>query len=241
MALLPILMYHNVSNEEAKSFNLTISTQKLEHQLQYIVSQKFTSLFVSELENTAKIPSKSIVLTFDDVTENQLLYAVPLLKKYHIKATFFITFYYIGKTDLWNSGEDETEEKIMTLEQLKSLDPEIIELGHHSYFHKKYVNLTAEEIQEDFDKCYQVIAENGLKVYPALAYPYGNYPKKGIQKQQFFDLLKKNNIKMAFRIGNRVNTFPFKNRYEIQRIDIKGHKNLFQFKWKLRWGKMLLF
>lgn len=241
MARLPILMYHNVSNEEAKSFDLTISTQKLEEQLQYIVRQKFTSLFVSELEDAAKIPSKSIVLTFDDVTENQLLYALPLLQQYKVKATFFIPFYYIGKTDLWNSGDDAVDEKIMTIAQLKSLDPEIIELGHHSYFHKKYVTLSAEEIQDDFDKSYEVIAENNLKVYPALAYPYGNYPKKGIQKQQFLEVLKRNNIKMAFRIGNRVNRFPFKNRYEIQRIDIKGHKNLFQFKWKLRWGKMLLF
>jgi peptidoglycan/xylan/chitin deacetylase (PgdA/CDA1 family) len=241
MARLPILMYHNVSNEEAKSFNLTISTQKLEEQLQYIVRHKFTPLFVSELENVTKIPSKSIVITFDDVTENQLLYALPLLKQYNVKATFFIPFYYIGKTDLWNSGDDASDEKIMTIEQLKSLDPNLIELGHHSYYHKKYVMLSDEEIQEDFESSYQVIAENDLKVYPSLAYPYGNYPKKGNHKQGFFELLQQNNIKMAFRIGNRVNRFPFKNRYEIQRIDIKGHKSLFQFKWKLCWGKMLLF
>ncbi len=241
MARLPILMYHNVSNEEAKSFNLTISTQRLEHQLQYIVSQKFTSLFVSELENVAAIPSKSIVLTFDDVTENQLLHALPLLKKYNVKATFFIPFYYIGKTDLWNSGVDANDEKIMTIAQLKSLDSDVIELGHHSYFHKKYVLMTDEEIQEDFDKSYELIAKNDLKVYPSLAYPYGNYPKKGIQSAQFFELLQQNNIKMAFRIGNKLNVFPFKNNYEIQRIDIKGHDGLFYFKWKLRWGKLRLF
>lgn len=241
MARLPILMYHNVSIDEAESFNLTISVQKLEQQLQYIVSQKFTSLFVSELDDVKEIPSKSIVLTFDDVTENQLLYALPLLKKYNVKATFFIPFYYIGKTDLWNIGDDATDEKIMTIKQLKSLDPKIIELGYHSYYHKKYASMTPKDIHDDFDKSEEVIAQNGLKVYRSLAYPYGNYPKKGIQKKEFFQLLQQNNIKMAFRIGNRVNTFPFKNRYEIQRIDIKGHKNLFQFKWKLRYGKLLLF
>ena len=241
MARLPILMYHNVSNVETKSFDLTISTQKLEQQLQYIVSQKFTSFFVSELENVKAIPLKSIVLTFDDVTENQLLYALPLLKKYNIKATFFIPFSYIGKTDLWNSGVDATDEKIMTIAQLKSLDSEVIELGHHSYFHKKYTNLSDEEIQLDFDKSYECISKNDLKVYPSLAFPYGNYPKKGIRKEQFLDLLKKNNIKMAFRIGNSVNLFPFKNNYEIQRIDIKGHDSMLYFMWKLRFGKLRLF
>ena len=74
-----------------------------------------------------------------------------------------------------------------------------------------------------------------------MAYPYGNYPKKGKRKIEFFQLLEKNNIKMAFRIGNRVNIFPFKNKYEIQRIDIKGQDSLLAFKWKLRLGKLRLF
>ncbi len=252
MAQLPVLMYHNVSEDETKSLNLTISTYKLEQQLQHLADHKYTSFFVSELaslssgksprvENRTELPSKSIVITFDDVTENQLLYALPLLKKYKMKATFFIPFSYLGKTDLWNSGVDATGEKIMTVAQLKSLDSEIIELAHHSYFHKKYATLSDEEIQSDFDKSFECISENGLNVYPALAYPYGNYPKKGSQKESFFTLLDKNNIKMAFRIGNRVNHFPFKNKYEIQRIDVKGQESLFYFKWKLRWGKLRLF
>jgi hypothetical protein len=90
--------------------------------------------------------------------------------------------------------------------------------------------LSNEEIQADFDKSFKLISDNNLKVYPALAYPYGNYPKKGIQKADFFQLLEKNNIKMAFRIGNRLNQIPIKNRFEIQRIDIKGQDSLFSFK-----------
>ncbi len=118
---------------------------------------------------------------------------------------------------------------------------DLIELGHHSYFHKKYSTLTSEEIQDDFDKSFELITQNNLKVYPALAYPYGDFPKKGNQKIEFFQLLEKNNIKMAFRIGNRVNNFPFKNNFEIQRIDIKGQDTLFNFKWKLKLGKLGLF
>jgi hypothetical protein len=46
---------------------------------------------------------------------------------------------------------------------------------------------------------------------------------------------------MAFRIGNRLNQIPIKNRFEMQRIDIKGQDSLFTFKWKLRLGKLRLF
>jgi peptidoglycan/xylan/chitin deacetylase (PgdA/CDA1 family) len=237
MLKLPILMYHNVTPNDDKSIGLTISTKKFEAELKYIVDNGYTSYFVSEICNKTEISQKSLIITFDDVTENQLLYALPLLKKYTVKATFFIPFSYVGKSDLWNDGS----EKIMTIEQLKSLDPDFIELGHHSYFHRKYDTLTSEEIQDDFDKSFEFIAKNDLKVYPVLAYPYGNFPKKGNKKTEFIQLLKKNNIKMAFRIGNRVNKFPFKNKFEIQRIDMKGQDSLFTFKWKLRLGKLRLF
>ena len=234
---LPIIMYHNITPNSDLSLGLTLSASKFEEQLHYLVKHNFTTYFLSELDKDIPISRKSAMLTFDDVTENQLLYALPLLKKYKIKATFFVPFSYVGKTDSWNAGA----ENIMTIDQLKSLDSEIIELGHHSYFHRNYSTLSLEEIQEDFNKSFELIAENDLKVYPALAYPYGNYPKKGSSKIEFFQLLEKNNIKMAFRIGNRVNNFPFQNKFEIQRIDIKGQDSLFSFQWKLRLGKLYLF
>jgi peptidoglycan/xylan/chitin deacetylase (PgdA/CDA1 family) len=230
-------MYHNFTRNESESLDLTISIQKFEAQLHFLVLHNYTSYFVSELDKANSISDKSVVITFDDVTRNQLELAVPLLKKYHMKATFFIPFSYLGKADLWNKGC----EKIMTINELKSLDADTIELGHHSFFHKKYTTLTSEAIQLDFDNSFQLIAQQGLKVFPALAYPYGNYPKKGTQKKEFFRLLEQNKIKMAFRIGNRVNRFPLKNKYEIQRIDIKGQDSLFTFKWKLRLGKLRLF
>ena len=230
-------MYHNITLNDSNSIGLTLAVSKFEKQLKYLKDKNFHTCFISELTNNLPISKKSVVVTFDDVTENQLLFALPLLKKYKIKATFFIPFSFVGKEDLWNEGS----EKIMTVEQLKSLDTEIIELAHHSYYHRKYSTLTPLEIQEDLDKSFEFISANDLKVTPSIAYPYGNYPKKGNAKEVFFQILEKNNIQMAFRIGNRVNKFPFKNKFEVQRIDIKGEDSLFAFKWKLRLGKLRLF
>lgn len=235
MAKLPVLMYHNISLET--SFGLTISAKKLEQQFAYLKENNYTSLFASEINSDEFCSNKNVVITFDDVTVNQLHYAVPLLKKYQLKATFFIPFAYIGKSDLWNNGT----EPIMTIEQLKSLDNKYVELAHHSFAHHKYSQLSLQEIQQDFDNSFKCIDENKLQVSNTLAYPYGNYPKKNPQKELFFNLLKQNNIKLAFRIGNRINHFPLKNRYEVQRIDIKGEDSLLTFKLKLRFGKLKLF
>lgn len=229
-------MYHNVTNDEKMSKGLTISVQKLESHFRYLSENNYASFHLSELENKAVIPEKSIVITFDDVTENQLHFAIPLLEKYNLKATFFIPFAYVGKTDEWNKGS----EKIMNFEQLRNLS-DVVELGLHSYAHKKYATLSEAEINTDFEKCFKSINENNLKVYKAVAYPYGNYPKTEPKKSKFKATLIQNDIKMGLRIGNKVNKFPFKNPFEIMRIDVKGEDSLLKFKLKLRFGKLKLF
>ena len=237
MSKLPILMYHNVCENEKSSKGLTISISNLENQFRYLAENNYKSFHLSELENTFVIQDKSIVITFDDVTENQLIYALPILLKYKLKATFFVPFAFIGKSDLWNDGVN----KIMSIEQLKSLDTSVVELGLHSFFHKKYATLSTSEINDDFNECFKIIKQNNLKIYYAVAYPYGNYPKKGSKKETFISVLEQNNIKMGLRIGNKINSFPFKNPYEINRIDIKGQDGLLKFKLKLRFGKLKLF
>lgn len=239
MSLLPILMYHNIS--ETESNKLTVPVQKLEEQFRYLKDSNFKTFHFEELEKMKAVPKKSIVITFDDVTENQLIYAVPLLEKYNLKASFFIPFFYIGKTDLWINHSGISEKKIMTMDQLKGLDRNRIELGYHSYEHEKYSLLSDLEIENDFLKCKEVIASNDLKVYPVLAYPYGNYPKKGDENKHFKQLVAKNNIKFGLRIGNRPNRFPFKDNYEIKRIDIKGQDNRITFRLKIKLGKLGIF
>ena len=159
---------------------------------------------------------------------------VPLLKKYKLKASFFIPLNYLGKTDEWNTNSLP----IMNSEQLHSLDPSVIELGFHSFDHKKYNELSEEEIEDDTQRCFEVVSENSLPFAPILAYPYGKYPRDISGKKQFIELLKKLKLQYGLRIGNRVNNFPFRNPFEIQRIDIKGEFTLKKFKRKIRFGKI---
>ncbi|RKR08354.1 polysaccharide deacetylase [Flavobacterium sp. 90] len=241
MSKLPILMYHNVCQSDSDCNKLTVSVQNLERQFQYLTEKGYKTFHFSELNIMKAIPKKSIILTFDDVTENQLIYALPLLEKFKLKASFFIPFQYIGKTDLWNESTGEPAQKIMTIEQLKQLPSEIIELGYHSYQHNRYQTLSPLEIQNDFLKCEEEIKSHNLNVYPALAYPYGNYPKESTEKANFKTLISENKMKFGLKIGNRPNTFPFKDNYEVKRIDIKGLDSLMVFKLKIKFGKLKLF
>lgn len=237
MPKLPVLMYHSVSANLEESQGLTIAVSKLEEQFAFLKENGYQSLHFKDFQDIkglADFPKKAVIITFDDVYVNQLELAYPLLKKYGLKACFYVPFKYVNGVDSWNTDE----EKIMSVEQLQILDSEVVELGLHSFSHNKYDEMTLEDIQIDFDLCKKFIVENHLEVHNTLAYPFGKYPRKGEEKQTFINLLHKNQIAYGLRIGNRVNTFPFKNNYEIQRLDIKGEDSLATFKRKLKFGKL---
>lgn len=233
MVRLPILMYHHVSLTESEG--LTISVSKLEAQFAHLASRGYQTHHFRDLASVSKLPKgKHVVITFDDVYVSQFELAYPLLQKYGLKATFFVPFQYVGGIDQWNTASLP----IMNLEQLQQLDHATVELGYHSYAHRKYDELTPLEVDQDTTECLELVAENKLSLAAVLAYPYGRYPKEVADKTAFFSQLKNKGIAYGLRIGNGVNGFPFKNPYEIERIDIRGECTLASFKWKLRFGKL---
>ncbi|MEZ4858107.1 MAG: polysaccharide deacetylase family protein [Flavobacteriaceae bacterium] len=233
MSKLPILMYHKVNASQSEG--LTISVAKLEVQFQWLAENGYRSYHLSELMNLVKLPSKkTVVITFDDGYVSQLEHAIPLLEKYNLKATFFIPLKYLGTTDAWN----ETSFPLMNATHLKSLNPNVVELGFHSFAHQKYNELSLSEIAEDTQLAFETASKNELPLTATLAYPYGKFPRKNPEKEAFFNHLQATQFVYGLRIGNRVNRFPFKNPYEINRIDVKGEFSLRKFKRKLKFGKL---
>ncbi len=233
MAKLPILMYHHVHPSEGRG--LVISSGKLEKQFKHLAEHGYKTFHLKELLHLKELPKgKNIVITFDDGYVSQLELALPLLKKYKLKATFFVPLDFLGKTDSWNTSSLE----IMTLEQLKSLDPKIVELSFHSFYHKKYTELSNVEIEADTRRCTEYVLENEMDFSPALAYPYGKFPKEKKRNKIFKKILSDNGIQLGLRIGNRINNFPFKKLYEIERIDVKGEFSMLKFRQKIRFGKL---
>ncbi|OAD91954.1 polysaccharide deacetylase [Aequorivita soesokkakensis] len=233
MAKLPILMYHHVTAEKGKG--LTISVEKLEKQFKHLAENGYKTYHFGELAKQKSLPkTKNIIITFDDGYVSQRELALPLLKKYKLKATFFVPLNFLGKTDSWNTSSLE----IMTSEQLKTLDPKIVELGFHSFYHKKYTELSNTEIEEDTHLCKEFVTENKLDFSPVLAYPYGKFPKEKMLNESFKKTLSENGINFGLRIGNRINHFPFKKPFEIQRIDVKGEFSMLKFRQKIRFGKL---
>jgi peptidoglycan/xylan/chitin deacetylase (PgdA/CDA1 family) len=233
-----VLMYHKIST--TKTDFLTVSTAQFESHLKHLQSLNYQFITAQELIDfylkKQALPNKPLLLSFDDGYLNNLEWAYPILKKYKAKATIFIPSNYVGSTNQWDNGND----LILSIEQLKNLDPSVFELGLHSHTHINFKNLTIEKIEKEVHENIAFFLDNNIPYTPVLAYPYGGRPRGDL----FFIMLKifkTYGIQAAFRIGNKVNPFNIKHLYELKRIDIRGTDSFEDFKKKVEKGRVTLF
>lgn len=184
----PILMYHHLSDE-------TVSGPTLEEHMAALSEAGYTSVTLADLrdyvERGENLPSKPVVITFDDGYASNLEIGLPILEKYGMKATIYVIGCSVGKDTYKDTGEAMTPH--FTGEQAKQLEETgLITIGSHGYnIHEvkgrdpdpiRHGVLQREDeseeeyvefLQEDFERFNEVMEPAlGHKV-DVLAYPYG--------------------------------------------------------------------
>lgn len=109
-----ILMYHRVIESDYYFWKLNVSPKTFEKHMEYL-SENYKFLRLEEKWETIVEPNqKYVVITFDDGYVDNYRFALPILEKYHIPATVFVS------TDLIDTDEmywwDELE-KIFVLDR----------------------------------------------------------------------------------------------------------------------------
>ncbi len=134
--ILPILMYHGITEDPKRISTFVISSQMFEDDLKYIQEQGYQTVTVDEViryvKNGEDLPPKPIMLTFDDGYYNNYCYAYPLLQKYNMKAVVSP----IGKyTDMYSEMDDKNPAYAhITWENIREMmDSGLIEFQNHSY------------------------------------------------------------------------------------------------------------
>jgi peptidoglycan/xylan/chitin deacetylase (PgdA/CDA1 family) len=241
---LRVLEYHSVSTDGFAD-QITIPKEMLIRHFEYLRTNGYTTMWLSEIDAYQKVgkplPPKTVLLTFDDGYANNYTELFPLLRQYEMKAVCFMVLGRIGQNIDWAGQYVNDSMALMNASQLREIASHV-ELAHHTFRHDNYTKISFDAIEEDLRKSFEVIQQENLNVFPALAYTFGRYYRKRDENQaRLFSILEKHGIKYAFRIGNRINAFPFKSRYDLQRTDIRGTDSFDDFKVKLRFGRKKLF
>lgn len=233
---LPVLMYHKVDPQRRD--RLTVSTDQFAQQLEWLTKHGYRTITLHQLmeanEQGRRLTGRNVLLTYDDAYVNTLTHALPILQRFGMSAVLFVPSAFIGGTNEWDGGD----EALMDKAQLQQLTP-TFELALHSHRHPNYRHLTGDEIRTDIAENLTAMQATGLPYLPAFAYPYGGRPKERKARSAMHDALQQAGIKLAFRIGGRLNPVPLRAPYAVQRLDINGTDGVRSFSRKVRLGKLL--
>jgi peptidoglycan/xylan/chitin deacetylase (PgdA/CDA1 family) len=138
--------------------------------MNYLASNGYHTLsadqLVEALVTGKQLPPKSIVVTLDDGYEDNYLYALPILHKYHIVANYMIPTGLVGT----HTGNNT----YITWAQLHELvnDP-LIHIYNHTVDHVDVGNSSKEVDEKEIGGAKQALAQRLGVTSPIFTYPYG--------------------------------------------------------------------
>jgi peptidoglycan/xylan/chitin deacetylase (PgdA/CDA1 family) len=226
----PILCYHVISDN---SLNGALPVYAFEKQLAYLQANRYTSIefgdLLDALNNERNLPSRPIVITFDDSSLSHFSSAYPLLKKYGFKATFFVSSRLVT-----NNGE-----KLKAKHDIKCLPiawNHIIQMakdgftfGGHTRDHVKLPLLDPNMVEIQINKDKEILESMLGKRVEFFAYPYGAF------NRDIINIIKKNGFKSACS-SDWGTHHDVKRKYCLQRVSVEADDSLFNFKLKLKGG-----
>ena len=225
-------MYHKVA--PAAEDEHTVSVARLERQLRWLREEQFQFTTIAHVLG-GTLPERPVLLTFDDAYVDTLEFARPVLRALEVPAVVFVPTAYIGQTSSW----DRDARPLMDAAQLHTLAADGFELALHSHRHENYAGLTAAQVTADVREGFSTLQRLGLATVPALAYPYGGRPRDAGARSAMQAALRECGVRLAFRVGNRVNGLPLAAPLEIQRLSVRGDHSFAGFQRRVRWGKWL--
>jgi len=230
---LPVLVYHRISSIKKADY-YTVATSSMREQLEYIIQKGYNTIFLSDMidyvEKGKPLPPKPLIIALEDGFRDNYTDMYPLLKEFNCKANVFLVAGFVQTPD--NLGP-RAEGEFMTLEEVKEICKEHVQIGLHTMYHKNLHELTLAEIDEDTRASKQRLDELGIPYQPVFAYPYAYYFKDDLVKQaEVFGIFKKHGVRYAFKVGDRLNRLPLdlSKRLILNRFHISGTYTIGEFK-----------
>src|SRR5262245_44156313 len=139
----PILMYHYISRnpkapDDPLRTRLSVPPAQFAQQLAYLRRAGYTTITLDDLVDAlymrVSLPSKPVILTFDDGYQDFFTNAYPLLRRYGDKATIYIITGKVGTTGY------------MSWPELRTLAASpLITIGAHTRTHRELPKLSARQ------------------------------------------------------------------------------------------------
>jgi peptidoglycan/xylan/chitin deacetylase (PgdA/CDA1 family) len=190
---IPVLCYHQIRNWQSTDSKFArtyiMPPEKFAAQMKLLADSGYHAVTPDELAdyliNEISLPSKPILITFDDGTASQFMNAVPVLKQHHFNAAFFLMTVSLNKNFY------------MSTEQVKILSDDGFIIGCHTWDHHNVTGYANNDWVIQFEKPKQFLEKITGKPIEYFAYPNGIWNEEAIEQ------LKTYNYKEEFQLADK--------------------------------------
>jgi peptidoglycan/xylan/chitin deacetylase (PgdA/CDA1 family) len=209
----PILCYHQIRDwrptDSKISREYIVPPAAFAAQMRMLADSGYHTISPDQLYaylvSGARLPSKPILLSFDDTDLDQYTVAYPEMKKYGFKGMFFIMTVSLGKAHY------------MSREQVHTLSDDGNTIGSHTWDHHNVKKYEGNDWITQLDKPTKQLEQITGKSIKYFAYPFG------LWNTAAFPELKKRGFVAAFQLNEKPD--PVDPLYSIRRIIVPGTWN----------------
>ena len=167
------IYWHGITT--GKSTPRHINYQKIERQIRYF-KRHFNLLPLGENG------PKSLILSFDDGYLNLYFNLIPLIEKYNLNVTIFVTT--IGLTRAYKLGPNQDDTLIDEGWRLKTLS-EYATIGAHGHTHMSFTWMPDDMLYDELIKSKQLIEGIIGKKVDMFCFPFGDFTQQSITDAKY--------------------------------------------------------
>jgi peptidoglycan/xylan/chitin deacetylase (PgdA/CDA1 family) len=168
---LPILTYHRIDALEpslpAGTRRLTVAPDDFARQMRWLVRHGFTTVTQAQalaaFRGERPLPSKPVLITFDDGYRNVFANAAPVLQSLGLRATAYVI------SDRISNGDPS----FLTWGRLRALEARGVEIGSHTATHADLTALSSEQALRELVRSRRRLEKKLGHPVRWLAYPFG--------------------------------------------------------------------
>lgn len=167
----PVLLYHHVKplrpSDNAIERGLTISPAQFRQEIAFLARRRYRVLtaaqVVAALHSGRRLPSRPVVLSFDDGYRDNATTVIPVLRRYRMRATFFLAAGLVGRA------------RYVTWRQVRSMARMGMDIEAQTLTHPDLTRVPPAQARREIAGSRARLQARVRRPVRLFAYPYGSY------------------------------------------------------------------
>jgi peptidoglycan/xylan/chitin deacetylase (PgdA/CDA1 family) len=183
MKALTVLLYHRIGPGVGKGHpELTIAPEDFRAQMDWLSRNKYQTVSIEGLLNRriARLPERSVMITFDDGYADLADHAFPVLRQHEFHALVFTPTAFIGGYNEWDVRTGSPRHELLRAAQISAWSACGIEFGSHSRSHRDLTTLEGTALAEETATSKSELDKLLKSQVTAFAFPFGRYDDRSL-------------------------------------------------------------